>query len=162
MLPAILQTVTRKKEVIQMNKILVGIVVVVIGGIVGWFVLRGDTSLLSNEESTNFESTEPDTQVNETTNPQTTATVLYTDNGFTPESIEIARGTAVTFSNQSSSGAMWVASDAHPTHQLLPGFDALQSMKSGETYTYTFTEVGTWTYHNHVLPADTGTVVVTE
>ena len=57
---------------------------------------------------------------------------------------------------------MWVASAVHPTHQLLPGFDRAQKRVSGGTYDYAFVKVGTWKYHNHVNPSDTGAVVVTE
>jgi hypothetical protein len=57
---------------------------------------------------------------------------------------------------------MWVASAVHPTHLLLPGFDELKSTGKGGTYEYTFVKVGTWQYHNHVNPSDTGSVVVTE
>jgi len=87
--------------------------------------------------------------------------VEYTDSGFTPVSISVEKGTTVTFVNRSS-GGMWVASDVHPTHQILPSFDQLRSVLNGGTYEYTFEEVGTWKYHNHVAPSDRGAVVVTE
>ena len=89
-----------------------------------------------------------------------TSSVQYGDSGFTPNTVSVKAGTTVRFSNQSSRG-MWVASAVHPTHQLLPGFDQLQSVGKGGTYEYTFAKVGTWKYHNHVNATDTGTVVVT-
>ena len=87
--------------------------------------------------------------------------VTFTDSGFSPKSVTVSSGSTVAFMNEST-GGMWVASDVHPTHQLLPGFDAQKSVAKGGSYEYTFTKVGTWTYHNHVAPTQTGTVVVTK
>jgi len=87
--------------------------------------------------------------------------VTFTDSGFSPKTVTVSSGSTVAFMNEST-GGMWVASDVHPTHQLLPGFDAQKSVAKGGSYEYTFTKVGTWTYHNHVAPTQTGTVVVTK
>ena len=89
--------------------------------------------------------------------PETTVT--YTDQGFSPASVTVKAGTQVTFVNQSSS-QMWVASAVHPTHQALPGFDQLQGAARNGSYSYAFDQVGTWKYHNHLSPTQTGTVVV--
>ena len=86
-------------------------------------------------------------------------TVTYTDQGFSPASVTVKAGNQVTFINQSSS-SMWVASAVHPTHQALPGFDQLQGAARNGSYSYAFDQVGTWKYHNHLSPTQTGTVVV--
>jgi len=88
------------------------------------------------------------------------ATVDYTDSGFTPKTITVKVGDTVTWTNKSGK-SMWVASDVHPTHQELPGFDQLAGVPKGGGYSYTFQKVGSWKYHNHLGPKDTGTVVVT-
>lgn len=88
-------------------------------------------------------------------------TVDYTDKGFSPKSVTVKVGTTVTWTNKGGS-PMWVASAVHPTHQELPGFDQLKSVGKGGIYSYTFTKVGNWKYHNHVGPSDTGVVVVTK
>lgn len=88
-----------------------------------------------------------------------TNTITYTDNGFSPQTITVKVGTPVTFVNQSSTG-MWVASNPHPVHTDLPGFDEKQSVDSGGSYTYTFEKVGSWGFHNHRNPSDGGTVIV--
>ncbi len=85
--------------------------------------------------------------------------ISYTDQGFAPATITVRAGTAVTFVNKSSK-QMWVASAPHPQHTDLPGFDQLESVGSGKTYTYTFAKVGSWKYHNHTSPTDRGMVVV--
>jgi plastocyanin len=88
-------------------------------------------------------------------------TVVYDDSGFTPKAITVKVGTAVTWKNNGTK-MMWMASAVHPTHQELPGFDQLEATGNGTSYSYNFTKQGTWKYHNHVAPGDTGTVVVEE
>ncbi|MBI2405021.1 hypothetical protein HYV22_02475 [Candidatus Gottesmanbacteria bacterium] len=162
-----------------MNKILVGLVVLVGGALAGWYFL-GPVGLKGKLPS--YVPTPP-SQTNETpsgvsptagtvggeipgsvaggekggTNERTVVT--YTANGFNPKTVTVKAGTTVVFMNDSSA-VMWVASAVHPTHQLLPGFDQLASVGRGGSYEYTFTKVGTWKYHNHVNPSDTGTVEV--
>lgn len=86
-------------------------------------------------------------------------TVTIDESGFTPSTITIAAGTAVTFVNNGQA-AHWPASDNHPTHDVLPEFDAKRGLSTGETYIHTFTKVGTWTLHDHLMPRLTGTVIV--
>ncbi|MBI5452604.1 hypothetical protein HY945_04010, partial [Candidatus Gottesmanbacteria bacterium] len=81
-------------------------------------------------------------------------TIDYTDSGFAPKSITVKVGTAVVWTNKTNS-PMWVASAPHPSHTDLAGFDQLKSVNNGGTYSYTFTKVGNWKYHNHMAPSDT-------
>lgn len=87
--------------------------------------------------------------------------VIYDDSGFAPKALTVKVGTTVTWKN-SGNKTMRVASAVHPTHQELPGFDQLQTVGSGGSYSYTFTKTGTWKYHNHVNPGETGMVIVEE
>lgn len=82
--------------------------------------------------------------------------VSYSDAGFSPATLTVKVGTAVEFKNQSTK-QMWVASDPHPTHTGYPSFDQRQG---GNTYSFTFTEPGTYPYHNHLAPRDKGVVIV--
>lgn len=110
-------------------------------------------------------------------NPQSSnVTVTYTDQGFSPALVTIPEGATVTFVNHSTD-EMWVASNPHPTHQgyddtterthCAPGytgtapFDECAAVMTGGSYSFTFTKVGTWGYHNHGNASDGGTVVVT-
>ena len=86
-------------------------------------------------------------------------TVVYTDEGFSPKTVEIALGETVTFVNQSSV-PMWVASDIHPTHDILPTFDQFGVSGFDESYKYTFDQRGTWEYHDHVNASKVGTIIV--
>lgn len=87
--------------------------------------------------------------------------ITYTDNGFEPFTITIKINTNVTFTNKSN-GMMWIASNPHPAHTDLPGFDQKNSIGKGGLYTYTFSKIGTWKYHNHNAPEKTGVVIVTK
>lgn len=87
--------------------------------------------------------------------------IMVDENGFSPATITVPAGTEVTFNNTGSSPHQ-PASAVHPTHQQLPGFDALRGLRPGESYSYTFTKVGTWKYHDHLNPSRTGSITVTE
>lgn len=162
------------------NKFLVGLVVLLVGVGAGWYFLQGGkpTPYTPPRTGEDVVETTPPTQAPVTISDEALATgatgagmekggvtgkmsVNYGEAGFVPNSVTVKKGTTVVWTNQSQSG-MWVASAIHPTHQLLPGFDQLKSVAAAGTYEYTFVKVGTWKYHNHVAPADTGTVVVTE
>lgn len=158
------------------NRIVVGIIVLLAGVGIGWYVLRQvppkdagtgvpeptliqgpGSSLMGEDLST------PPSALGEGEKGGVAARVVvtFTDSGFSPKTVTVAAGSTVAFMNESG-GSMWVASAIHPTHQLLPGFDQLKSVAKGGSYEYTFAKVGTWTYHNHVAPTQTGTVVVTK
>lgn len=163
------------------NKIIVGLVVLLVGVGAGWYFLRGNTSYsgITKTEESSLIATTPSLEPTVTLGSEDSATggvtekggvsgsaltktsVSYRASGFTPNIVTVKKGTPVVWTNQSQSG-MWVASAMHPTHQLLPGFDQLKSVANGGTYDYTFMKVGTWKYHNHVQASDFGTVVVTE
>lgn len=85
--------------------------------------------------------------------------VRYTDIGFEPRSLEVPVGTMVEFINESSEG-MWVASNVHPAHDLLPTFDQFETNDPGETYTYVFDKAGTWAFHDHINAAREGVIRV--
>lgn len=86
-------------------------------------------------------------------------TISVDESGFSPATVTVSVGTTVTFLNNGQ-GAHWPASDVHPTHQALPGFDAKVGLATGEGYSFTFTKEGTWSFHDHLAPSQVGTVVV--
>lgn len=154
------------------NKVVVGLVVLLVGVGAGWYFLQGGkpaSESIKNEEEvleiTTTPASEPLTTLG--TEPSVTGSVMgktsvsYGADGFSPKSLTVKKGTSVRWINKGN-GSMWVASAVHPTHQLLPGFDQLKSVGNAGAYEYTFDKVGTWKYHNHVNPSDTGSVVVTE
>lgn len=163
------------------NKLLLGLVVILAGLGIGWYVLKGEYQPSGGAPVEKampvVEATPAPTEMVVSTGEPVGAmegekggvklsdiagsVVTYADTGFAPSTVTVKKGTTVTFIN-GSNGGMWVASAVHPTHQLLPGFDQLKSVAKNGMYEYTFVKVGTWKYHNHVKASDTGTVVVTE
>lgn len=104
----------------------------------------------------------------------TSVTVRYTSSGFSPKTLSIKKGTSVTFINESGD-RMWVGSDEHPSHtgyagtskdehcvDGAPSTSSFDQCAATDSYTFTFTKVGTWDYHNHAAASDKGTVTVTE
>lgn len=92
-----------------------------------------------------------------------TATVTYSDKGFSPAEITITKGTTITFDNQTEI-PMWVASDPHPDHTDYPEFDVIrvngQYPEPKNGFSFTFDLPGTWTYHNHTMPGHTAKITV--
>lgn len=87
--------------------------------------------------------------------------------GFNPSTLTIKSGETVTWLNKVSSPS-WPASAVHPSHKVYPEaggcigskFDACKSLKQGEGYSFTFNQKGTWKYHDHLSPGNTGTIIV--
>ncbi len=85
-------------------------------------------------------------------------TITYTNEGFEPATLDVGVGAMVHFVNESDT-QMWVASDSHPAHDILPTFD---QFKPGDMFMYVFEETGTWEYHDHLNPTAVGTIIVEE
>lgn len=148
-----------------MYKIILGAIVLVLGVMFGVYVFGGNlkTAGVANSPATVNNEVSTPTQATTASNsgqPVASVSVAFTDNGFVPKSLTIKVGTTVRFTNESS-GQMYVASNPHPTHTLLPGFDELTAVDKNGFYDYQFVKVGTWGYHNHLTPQVMGTVAVT-
>ena len=83
------------------------------------------------------------------------------ETGFTPATVRVAPVSTVNFVT-TGQGSHWPALAVHPTHQMLAGFDAFKPLATGETYSYTFAQAGTWAFHDHLNPSLIGSVIVSE
>ena len=88
-----------------------------------------------------------------------TITIKYTNSGFEPKNASIKVDTMVEFINESDK-EMWVASDNHPSHEILATFDQFKTTGKGGIYTYVFDKLGIWQYHDHINPELVGTIEV--
>jgi plastocyanin len=86
-------------------------------------------------------------------------TINMTSSGFSPSEVTVKAGDTVMFKNTDSS-LHWPASNPHPTHTDLAAFDALRGLSSGQTYSFKFTKVGTWGFHDHLHASLGGHVTV--
>lgn len=145
----------------------VGVVIVILVLIAGGFYLlkgSGGETPSSGDVSENLETSVPGTGGEETgeTLGGEIWPVAYDENGFSPSPITVKIGDTVIFENLTGNKAS-VASDDHPTHLLYPEFDQYKTDQRGEDqFSFTFTEVGTWGYHDHLNADMVGTVIVTE
>lgn len=163
-----------------MNKTIIAIIIVVVVVLSGYFLFRGAYQPTPSVPQTLNQQTVPQPSTSELSNkqlsPQLSAeqapvaeekVVTYTDAGYSPSTLRIKKGETVTFKNQSSQ-SMWTASAFHPTHRVYPTtggclgstFDACQGIQPGNSWSFKFDISGTWKYHNHLNPGDTGTIIV--
>ena len=89
----------------------------------------------------------------------TTHIVEISEDGFSPNHIEILAGDSVEFVNTGQLDH-WPASNVHPTHELSPDFDARRPILPGGSWTFTVFRAGLWGFHDHLNPQNMGQVVV--
>lgn len=163
-----------------MNKTVITIAIVAIVALGGYFLFRGAYQPTpsgpqpSNQQTTpqpvvlgqSSGAVTPQSSVGQTPTAEEKV-VIYSDSGYSPATLTAKKGEIVIFKNQSSQ-SMWTASGVHPTHGLYPTtggcigstFDACQGIQPGNSWSFKFDIAGTWKYHNHLSPGDTGTIVV--
>lgn len=93
------------------------------------------------------------------------------DNEFRPAIVKVKKGESVIWINKMTAQS-WPASAMHPTHAVYPEaggciaskFDACHGLKTGESWTFTFNQLGQWKYHDHINfgTVKPGTVEVSE
>ena len=100
------------------------------------------------------------------------ATVSYNGSAFSPDTVTIAKGGTVTFTD-TAGATMWVASGMHPAHS---GYDSttlsahcaagyagaapFDQCEAGASYSFTFDKVGSWGYHDHKNSSAFGKIIV--
>lgn len=99
--------------------------------------------------------------------------IEITSSGFTPQTLTVSKGDTVTWINKDTE-KHWPASAVHPTHTVYPGssiekcgtseekniFDACHGLAQGESFSFTFNEVGSWGYHDHLVGGVFGKIIV--
>lgn len=136
-----------------MNKYIVIGVGVLLVAVVAWALLGNTAGTNVQVSPTPAAVASPSAQEN-----QGEKMVNLTKAGFEPGTITVKVGTKVTWINKSGETAT-VNSDPHPTHTLWP-FLNLGSFNDGASVSVTFDKTGTFTYHNHLNPSQTGEVTV--
>ncbi len=84
--------------------------------------------------------------------------VTYTDKGFSPKTIQVARGQVVRFVNNSDASLLIVADDSDSP--LLNEINQPKAVGKGGVYTFNFGYAGVWAYHNATKPDHHGNIVV--
>ena len=89
--------------------------------------------------------------------------------GFAPDFLTVEEGTTVVWTVEDG-GFYWPASNFHPTHDNYPkgngcigsSLDACRGLKMGESYNFTFDEIGRWGLHDHLRSAYTMIIEVVD
>lgn len=81
-------------------------------------------------------------------------TVTIKNFAFDPGLLTVKTGTTVTWTNQDSAPHIIVSDTGSPVP-----FSS-DSLPKGASYSFTFTQAGTYTYHCSIHPSMTGTIVV--
>lgn len=165
------------------NKIIIVIIAAAVIILGGYFLIR---SLLSSEPDYKTYSPPSASEVTPTSPAPTTPTaaspesppadqntIIYTDSGYSPNTLTVKTGTTVIFKNESSK-SMWPASATHPSHRVYSGtsldkhcpdisgtaFDACAGILPGNFWSFRFDKIGEWKYHNHLSPSYFGAITV--
>lgn len=148
--------------------ILIG--VILLGGL--FFIFKPQTKPTQQQGTQTTSNSEPQNAMKASGE---TATIAMKVDGFEPKALTIRKGTKVIFKNEDST-ERWPASAMHPTHTRYPGsgiekcdtpeekniFDACRGIAPGKEYSFVFTEVGEWSYHDHLNPSQFGKITVVE
>ena len=110
-------------------------------------------SLLNPGKSTPNANGTPAKHVKATHTPPSPDSISITAKGFNPDTLTVKTGATVTWSNATKDAQSFTSDTANL-------FDS-GSIAAGATYTYTFTQAGTFTYHSTITPTLTGKVIVT-
>jgi plastocyanin len=82
-------------------------------------------------------------------------TVVIKNFAFNPSTLTVKSGTVVNWTNQDGASHAIVSDTGSPV-----AFSS-DSLASGASYSFTFTQPGTYTYHCSIHPTMKGTIVVT-
>lgn len=85
-------------------------------------------------------------------------TITYTSSGFSPATLTVKAGTTVTWINKSGADFS-LDSNPHPVHTDYPPLN-IGVIANGQSSSLTFDKPGTYGYHNHLNPSDTGEIIV--
>ena len=133
----------------------------------------GETGMMEDEEESAMDNEESMMEEEGDEAIMKENIITYTDSGFSPSSLTIGVDETITFKNNSSR-IFWPATAVHPTHRVYPGsdikkcgsgdeagiFDACGGLNPGGEWQFRFGETGSWGYHNHLRPSNTGRVIV--
>lgn len=145
------------------KKVIIALIIIIVLGAAGAYLATNKNS----DSNTETPATTPKTSQNnsnttdDTTNNNTqsvAATITYSNDGFSPSTITVQAGDTVAIKNASDHD-MQFDSDPHPVHTDDTDLNA-GLVSPGQTITFTVNKTGTFGYHNHLNPSQTGTIVI--
>jgi plastocyanin len=131
--------------------IIVVVAIVVVGGGGGFLLSRHS----SNDSTNTMDMITKKSDNSPSATKTATNSVAIEGFAFSPANITVKKGTAVTWTNKDSVAHTVTESDA----LLGPNSNDIDN---GKSYSFTYTQAGTFTYHCAIHPSMTGTVTVTD
>ena len=142
-----------------MQKGLTAVVIVAALAVGGWLMFgkndKASAPTTNNPANTTTPSPTPSSTDSQDQTAASTSSVAIQNFAFSPASITVKKGTTVTWTNKDSAPHDVKENDGKKG----PGSNTLSN---GQSYSFTFTEVGTFNYICTIHPNMTGTVTVTE
>lgn len=135
-----MQPTKSRKKIVGVMVVAVILIAVIATAVAVW--PQKDSDITPAESSQNADSIADSTQ----------AAIEITDEGFSPQTINVAVGTTVTWTNKSTD-LRTVSTDPHPAHTQLKDFGGKELLQN-ETYSYVFKKAGTFTYHDETNPLE--------
>lgn len=117
--------------------------------IVAFAVLLGLAAFTRNKKTPSVSS--QTTPASTTISTSQTAQVSITSSGFVPATLQVAPNSQVNWTNNDAA-AHEVAADPYPKDNSIPGFNNHTVLQKGDTYSFTFSKAGTYTYHDELQP----------
>ena len=138
--------------------LIIVILALVVGGV--YWYLQNQSTYTSTLDSNPQNNYNPPTNSNQQNNNQpnpvsnsnpTTASITIQNFAFSPNNITVHKGTMVTWKNNDSTAHTVTGDNGGPASQYL---------NPGDSYSYTFSTVGTFPYHCSIHPSMTAVVQV--
>lgn len=138
------------------NKVLFLVVILIIVFGAGIFFIGNRTDSQKTAQKSSPAQTIP---TQKTSNSQVQEVIItFNGNEFSPQTLTVKAGTRVVWVNKSER-LVNVSSDIHPTHLIYPALN-LGNFPNNSSVQLVFDKPGTYKYHNHLSPSQTGTVIV--
>lgn len=137
--------------------IIIGIIVLILAGAGIGYAMTHKKKTVTTVTTTPSSSTNTTTPATDSTSTQATV-ITYSDNGFSPATITVKNGDTVTIKN-TSDHTMQFDSDPHPAHTTNTELN-VEKVSAGGSQTFVVKRTGTFGYHNHLDPSETGTIIV--
>lgn len=134
-----------------MNRVVYAVIAIVI---VGAFLIFGGNNTPSTSSNTNSNN-QPSNQSQTNKTPEATNAVSIANMAFNPADITVKKGTKVTWTNNDNIAHTVTESDNK-------GGPSSPEMAPGSSYSFTYDQIGTFSYHCSIHPDMTGTVTVTQ
>jgi plastocyanin len=134
-------------------KVIVALVVLAALGSSGYALFHK-----SSPNTTTSRTDSTSTQTSKRSQAPASATITFSDSGFSPSVTTVKAGDTVRVTNKSSQ-ELDFDSDPHPEHTDEPELN-VGPVSPGESKTFIVTRTGHWGFHDHLNPGFTGTLNV--